>query len=221
MINLKATPGNTGPEKNFKGKGIDIAGLIGGPLVAASEANAMMLSMQADFILSTCFKEDPETGDHSPIIIPLKFKRSILVTDKESKQPKLDTGEYTIEIPLITLIPLNSLGVSSIDVDFEMEIVNQFGSEENSTSKYKTLIPGSTPDTVTVKPEKTRQAPKLYGKISYDSKEAQSVKQTNRSMNRQKLKVSIRANEIPIPDGMKTLLQLYTNAIVPQDKSNS
>jgi len=221
MINLKATPGNTGPESGFKGKGIDIAGLIGSPLIAATEANAMMLSQQAEFILSTCFKEDPETGNHTPIIVPLTFKRSILITDKETEQPKMDTGEYTIEIPLITLIPLNSLGVSSIDVDFEMEIVNQFGADRNSSSKYKTLIPGSTPDTTVVKSKKTAPAPKLYGKISYDSQEAQSVKQTNRSINRQKLKVSVHAQEIPLPDGLKTLLQLYTNSINPQDKPDS
>jgi hypothetical protein len=210
MINLKAAGGSSGPESGFKGKGIDIASLIGGPLIAASEANAMMLNKQADFILSTCFKEDPVTGNHAPIVVSISFKRSILVKDEDTDQPKLDTGEYTIEIPIITLIPLNTLGVSSVDVDFEMEIVNQYESSSTNSSPHTSSRPNSTVKT-----------PKLYGKISYDSKEAESLKQANRNMNRQKLKVNIHAQEIPLPDGMKTLLQLYTKSIIPNDKTNS
>lgn len=190
------------------GRGLEIKELIGAPLIAASEANGMMLSQQAKYILDTCFEEDKDSDNLKPIVIPLSLKRSSLDQEESNSTPQVKTTELTFELPLITLIPINTIGVNSVNVDFEMEIVNQQSEDASNLNSKKADKSGSG-----VGKAKT----KLYGKISYDSQEQQSSssRTQTRSMNRQKLKVNVQAKEVPLPLGMRTMLELYTKSIGP------
>lgn len=88
--------------------GQSIESLVSAPLVAISNANAMMLSSQAQFVLDYGFKNN--NGVYSPVMIKMEY------TMGEHK-------EYFM-LPLLTLIPMNNLAVDEVDVKFNLEITS-------------------------------------------------------------------------------------------------
>ena len=102
--------------------GLPMADLIGGPLMAVTEANSNMAKAQTKFLLETCFQIDKENSDNlKPIMIKLNLTRAVLSFDKD-KKPDTAYVTTTIELPILTIIPINSLGVDSASVNFEMEV---------------------------------------------------------------------------------------------------
>ena len=104
------------PNRN---QGLDIENLMGAPLVAATKANTMMLLAQTDFLLSTCFYRKDENEPYKIIMIDMHFET--------------DEGNSIIKLPLLTIMPINSLAIDQVTVDFEMEITTQSSSEEENT----------------------------------------------------------------------------------------
>ena len=111
----------------------------------------------------------------------------------------------TFKIPLLTLVPVNSLVVDNVDIDFSLEIVsytNDKNTKENDMEDKAGT--GNILDR-----DSRNNKPGLSGKLSYDA----SDKGSNRSHNASKLNVKIHAGTIPLPLGVTTLIDLYTKSI--------
>ena len=194
-------------EANFD-RGMNIDQVISAPLVAASTANAMMLKDQAQFLMEFCFdvtQRKNEKGEvigvtHTPRMIEMVMKRSIIDPQKESGDPAaIKIIEMVFSVPVLTLIPINSLAVDEVKIEFDMEITSQ-SSQSADASKTTGLDDGS-------------QKTQLKGKISYDSKESGS--KTSRRQNSSKLKVQVHAGNLPLPVGVTAMLDMYSNSIHP------
>ena len=81
--------------------GLPMEDLIGGPLNAVAKANASMSSVQAKFILDTCFTV--EQGVRIPVMVKMILSRAS-VDDTESQ-------DMVFQVPLISLLPIYPLGV--------------------------------------------------------------------------------------------------------------
>lgn len=92
--------------------GLPMEDLIGGPLNAVAKANASMSSVQAKFILDTCFTV--EQGVRTPVMVKMILSMAS-VDDTESQ-------DMVFQVPLISLLPIYPLGIDSVDVDFNMEV---------------------------------------------------------------------------------------------------
>ncbi len=179
-----------------------IADLLSAPLVAAATANSFMVREQTRFLMDTCFIAKG-LNQYEPVMIEMSLSKSILSEDEthEFKRQEIIT---TFQIPLLTLVPLNSLVVDNVDIDFCLEIVSYTGCTSNTSSQPEE---NSAEDKWHQKSNSSE--PALSGKLSYDATD----KGENRSHNASKLNVKIHAGTIPLPIGVTTLIDLYVKSI--------
>lgn len=162
--------------------------IIGAPLIAASKANSMMQAEQLRFLLDTCFTLG-ETGSEtlSPVMVKMElYTPSVGRFDIPDDAGRVKVNKLEFQVPLISIIPINSLAVNNIDVDFSMEI----------TSMMQGTHSGGGCDVA------------LKGRV------ARSV-QSDDKRNASALNVKIKANSISLPKGVLELIDMYTNNIQP------
>jgi hypothetical protein len=124
-----------------------------------------------------------------------------------------DNIKTQFNLPLLTIIPINSLGVDNVDITFEMEVNSSYSDDttatvENSTSaqaSFEAKI-GWGPVSATIK-----------GSASYDHKDSQTHSTHYQKSNSAKYTVNVHAGQLPIPKGVNTIIEAFTNAIQPVD----
>lgn len=187
---------NTGPQY---GKQLPkVADLLSAPLIAAASANSFMVREQTRFLMDTCFVAKGENR-YEPVIIEMTLSKSV-ITEGENNEVKRQEITSTFGIPLLTLVPLNSLAVDNVDIDFCLEIVSYDDTQQTNSE--------SNPAQNGTQNQASRE-PVLSGKLSYDAND----KKDNRSHNASKLNVKIHAGTIPLPVGLTTLIDLYVKSI--------
>ncbi len=184
------------PQSNSE---ISIEAMISSPLVAASKANAEMMLGQSNFYLRNCFAKNDDNG-YDPIMVKMSLTRSVIDNNKlPSDDDYITIEKMNFEVPLFCLIPINSLAIDKITVDFEMEITSTTSwtiTEEDIENTGSRVL--------------NKQA-QLNGKISSDSKgKSQYSRDTGN-----KLKVHINASPLPLPLGVLSILELYSKNINP------
>ena len=113
--------------------GLPMDDLIGAPLNAAARANAAMANTQTQFMLNTCFSYEEATG-YTPIMINMSLTRGVLTPGAEpGDAPTISQITTKFDLPIITIIPLNSLAVDNVDINFEMEVKSSYGEEESAS----------------------------------------------------------------------------------------
>lgn len=191
--------------------GLPMDALIGGPLNAAADANAKMAITQTKFLLDTCFKTKKGTNTYEPIMITMELVRPVIKDAGDGKDPVITNAAVQFNLPILTIVPLNSLGVDSVDIQFDMEVKSSF-SEENSQEKQTKLAAESSFEakvgfgcfSVTVK-----------GSASYDSTETNKQSQHYQKSNSAKYHVGVHAGQLPLPTGVTTIIDAFSKSIQP------
>lgn len=200
--------------------GLPMDSLIGGPLNAAAKANAAMAMTQTKFMLDTCFNSTPPTsgtgaGTLSPIMIKMSLTRGVITPGDPTATPPVDTKidevETKFDLPLITIIPLNSLGVDNVDINFEMEVKSSYGEEESQSSSTKVAAEASWE----VKMGWGPVSATITGKASYDKEDTSSFSSHYEKSNSAKYSVNVHAGQLPLPKGVNTIIEAYALAIQP------
>jgi len=197
--------------------GLPMDDLIGGPLNAAAKANAAMASTQTKFMLDTCFEVKSGQGGTDvikPIMIKMELTRGVVVPPaKDGDPPTLEEVSTKFDLPLLTVIPLNSLAVDNVDINFEMEVKSSYGEETSQSSEKETAASadwevkfGYGPVSASVK-----------GNASYSSKDMESFNSHYEKSNSAKYTVNVHAGQLPLPKGVNTIIQAFTNAIEPYE----
>ena len=166
--------------------GQSLESLITAPLTAVSKANAMMLSGQAQFIIDQCFKK--HNGIYSPVLIKMEY------TAARGKK------EY-FYIPLLTLLPMNTLAVDKVDVKFNVEVT--------STVSHESQKKVSDND---AKPRIIQKKAKIGAKIGSSEKSGSTAGG---------IAVSIKAKQIPLTKGITTIIDLYSKNIITSSEKNN
>ncbi|MFI5151479.1 MAG: DUF2589 domain-containing protein [Bacteroidia bacterium] len=202
--------------------GLPMDSLIGGPLNAAATANAGMALTQTKFMLDTCFnivkgKTPTDADNYSPIMINMSLTRGVMepavldATGKVTTPAKITSLVTAFNLPLLTIIPLNSLAVDTVDIGFEMEVKSSY-SEDTAQSK-STEIKAETsfeakigwgPVSVTVK-----------GSASYDSKDSSTHNTHYEKSNSAKYTVNVHAGQLPLPKGVNVIIEAFAQSISP------
>lgn len=214
---------------------LDIESIISAPLIAVSKANVIMATGQKSFLLDHCFIK---TNDiYEPIMIAMLVTRGAVVPAIPAKAevlvvkpsapgvtpviigvagaPAVLGSPATIQnfttqfsLPLLTIIPLSSLAIEKVTIEFDMEItsVTSKTTEESNESENKI----------------TEKRAQLNGRISYDPNQSRGDPNKNQSRSQlmSKLKVNINAGPLPLPAGVLTILDMYTKAIQPLQPDN-
>lgn len=185
---------------NFSSE-LNIESIISAPLVAASKANVVMVTGQTRFLLENCFTKNNATNTYEPVMIDMVMVKGVVDPSKEPDEPGyFKKVEMNFSIPLLCLVPINSIAIDKVTVDFDMEIT--------SVTSYNT-----NPATNSVIDKKAQ----LNGKIS--SKRDNGSNDQNKSQSTSRLMVNINAGPLPLPVGVLTIIDLYTKAIQPYPKA--
>ncbi|MNK18860.1 hypothetical protein D3C87_370740 [compost metagenome] len=197
--------------------GLPMDALIGGPLNAAADANAKMAVTQTKFLLDTCFEQivsgtpPNATYKYKPIMIVMELSRPVIDTNKPDPSGPLPVATVQFNLPLLTIVPLNSLAVDSVNITFDMEVKSSFAQESSKESVEKLQTGGSFeakvgwgPFSVTVK-----------GSASYDSSNTNKESQHYQKSNSAQYHVDVHAGQLPLPMGVTTIINAFSNSIQP------
>lgn len=199
--------------------GLPMDSLIGGPLNAAAKANGAMAATQTKFLLDTCFSKDVNdpTASYKPIMIKMELERGLItppVLDSNgavTTEAKIDKVLTTFNLPILTIIPLNSLGVDEVSILFDMEVKSSYGEEESQES----LVQKSGAASFEAKIGYGPFSASVKGSASYSSEEKNSRNSHYEKSNNAKYTVNVHAGQLPLPTGVTTIIQAFTNAIEP------
>jgi len=211
-------------------KALDIESLISAPLVAVSKANAVMMQGQTRFLLEYCFNK--KGASYEPVMIRMALTKAIIAPPQPAQPgtPPVDASPPGVtpvvaaspgkaatpaksesiqgvtthfELPLLTIIPLNSLAVDKMSIDFDLEITSVNATGSKSANETNTTI--------------TDKKPQLFGRISNDPTSKNSDEKTTQSKPQPSstLKVNINASSLPLPKGLLAIIDLYTKSIQP------
>jgi hypothetical protein len=216
-----STPDLVSMAQQFTGLPMD--SLIGAPLNAAANANAAMAVTQTKFMLNTCFSQvttgtAPNTiTNYVPIMINMTLTRGVIqpqdpsTTGGAPPTPIIIPVTTNFNLPLLTIIPLNSLGVDNVNVTFEMEVNSSYSDEQSQTEQNDIAASASFevklgwgPISATVK-----------GSASYDHKDSSTHSTHYQKSNSAKYTVLVHAGQLPLPTGVNTIIQAYASAIQP------
>lgn len=207
--------------------GLPMEDLIGAPLNAAAKANAAMALAQTKFMLDTCFVksvnryDDPVTGEtserisYNPVMIEMSLERGVIGYNQQDT-PQIDIVTTKFNLPLLTIIPINSLGVTSVDVGFEMEVKSSYSETEHQENQSETSAEASLEGklgwgilSVSVK-----------GTASYSSKDSATHDTHYEKSNSSKYTINVQASQLPVPKGVNTIIEAFTQSIQPIELPN-
>ena len=97
---------------NFKG--LPMWELIAAPLIAAAEAQQELAATAWNFYQKIAFDEDGKTAR----VLEFDIKRPI------QQDGKMTTMSQSVKAPFIGLVPIPSLLIDRVDVDFQMEVTD-------------------------------------------------------------------------------------------------
>jgi len=189
--------------------GLPMKELIGAPLVAAAQANNMMAMTQTKFLLETCFENSVKSDKdiYKPIMINMTLTRPVINADGSNAEPI----ETDFNLPLLTIIPLNSLAVDEVNVNFEMEVKSSFASDK-SKGKNKDKKGEST---LSKKMNESTISAELSGAVAVSEKSQTNESSSYKKSNSAKYEISAHAGQIPLPIGVTTIIETFAQSLAP------
>ena len=191
--------------------GLPMDALIGGPLNAAATANAAMALTQTKFMLDTCFTSTGtgDTRNFKPIMINMTLTRGVI--DQSVTPAKIDQFDTKFKLPLLSIIPLNSLAVAPVALPFALEVKSAYGESASSSTENSTKVDvgfeasfGWGPISATVK-----------GNVSSSSLDKSEKNSHYDKSNSAKYTVSVHAGQLPLPKGVGIIIEAFAGAIQP------
>lgn len=206
--------------------GLPIDSLIGGPLIATTQANANMAFTQTQFLLDNCFNKvvtgtgDTAVTNYNPIMIQMTLKNNVIapgVTSTDAAgvttttDPTVTSFDTTFDLPILTIMPLNSLAVESLDITFEMEVKSSSAQDSTQNSSKETKGEGGFEAKVGWGPFSVT----IHGSASYDSKESSTTSTHYKKSNSAKYTVAVHAGQLPLPQGVLTIIDIFSKNVTP------
>lgn len=167
--------------------------------------------------------------NYKPIMIVMSLTRGVITPGTSAKpavgtqgqpgyQPpvdavptKIDQMVTSFNLPLLTIIPLNSLAVETVDINFEMEVKSSFAEDqtEEKTKEVKAAVEfeakfSAGPFSVSVK-----------GNASYDQKDSSTHNTHYEKSNSAKYTVNVHAGQLPLPKGVNIIIEAFAKSIEP------
>lgn len=204
--------------------GLPMNDLIGGPLEAAARANGAMAVTQSKFMLDTCFSTKTEADEngkdkttYEPIMIKMSLTRGVItpgvITEGSSDEPEptIQMITTTFDLPLLTIMPLNSLAVDEVDINFEMEVKSSFA-EETSEKQQSSFAAESE---FSAKFGYGMFSATVRGSVSYDQSNESEHSTHYEKSNSAKYTVKVHAGQLPLPKGVTTIIDAFSKSIEP------
>ncbi len=192
-------------------QGLPMDSLIGGPLTAACDSQVRLARATADFIKVIGFlppaekdlKKDPDAVGEPRTAI-FTFKRPVALQPIERVSGKMEEEEVELEVPLLAIVNIPSLSITSMHITFDMEVKSSFETKTREKAEAEAGGEGKIgwgPFSVKVS---------IHGKVS-SHKEA-----TRKSDNSAKYHVEVHAEDRGMPEGLARVMDILHTSVAPK-----
>ena len=187
-----------GVADNFKG--LPMSELIGAPLAAACDAQKNLAKAQYEFIKDIAFTDDEGTKTR---LVEFDLQRP---TETPDGVTIIDTH---VQAPFLGLVPIPSLLVEDVNIEFQMEVSATESTKENTAAEVSSKVEGSYGFWVAkVKVE-------VQGKVSSSRENTRSTNQTA------KYQVRVVARQQQPTEGLSRLMDVMAQCVAPIPSSNT
>lgn len=195
-------------------KGLPMGDLIGGPLMAACDAQVKLANSTANFIKVIGFlpPTDAELKTDENAVgevrnVSFKFTRpaqAALPLDASTPGSPIYQEEVEIEVPLLSVVKIPSLSITTVDVNFQMEVKSSFSETTSKKSEGKFSASASVGWGV------------FSAKVSVSGSVSSSKDTQRKSDNSAKYTVSVHAEDAGMPEGLARVLDIMQAAAAPK-----
>ena len=189
----------------FEFRGATITNLIGQPIVAIVKANEMMATEQVKLMMKICFSRVRDV--YEPVMIPMSLRRGVIEPGDNGDSVSVRQIETKFQVPLITLLPITSLAIEDVDIEFDMDVYSQYEIEEEENE-----------DLFGNEKISSDKSYELAGSIKYESQNKTKSSEVVGGW-AAPVSVSISAGNLPLPLGVSTIVQAYSQSIYPSGVS--
>lgn len=174
---------------------IPFGSIIGGPLMACIDAQAMAARTTWNFIQEVGLNTDPKTGEKSAVNVSFQF---------------LQNGHMVqLNVPLLTIVPIPYIAINSIDIAFKANISASSSSvQENSSHAEKS---GSAEVTGGMKVGPFHMSAKMNA--NYSSKKDSKATQESKYSVEYTMDIAVKAGQDSMPAGLAKVLEILGNSL--------
>lgn len=178
--------------------GLPMEDLIGGPLIAAVNAQGKMAMQTAEFIKNVGVNS--ETGELNTV--GFSYKKAKTADDGTTTME-----DKTIIVPVLSIVNIPSLKVKKVEIDFEMEVKQQ----SQTKSEVSTEVTAEAKYSSSFSPFSAKITAKVAGK-------RENTRSTDNSA---KYSVKVLAEDCGVPEGLSRVLTMLSNIIVEADEKKT
>lgn len=176
-----------------KFKGLPMSDLIAGPLCAACDSQKKLAETAYQFMQQIGFNDEK---CENPKLLKFKLERPV------EAPGGISTSTVEVQAPFLGLVPIPSLLIESVDVDFQMEVT----ATESDTTK-------SSVDVTTTAGVSgglfTKFNVNVQGKVASSRENTRSTNQTA------KYQVHVNARQQPPTEGLSKLMDILASCTAP------
>ena len=174
-------------------KGLPMRELISAPLIAACEAQQQLAAIALNYYEKIGFDDNGDTR-----CLEFKLERPVQVPGE------ITTQEVTVKVPFLGFVPVPSLLIDDINVDFQMEVKDASSSKESDNAELSSSVTGKWFST----------SVNVQGKVSTARENTRSTNQTA------KYQVSESASQQKPTEGLSKLMDVMASCVEPIESGN-
>jgi hypothetical protein len=190
-------------------KGLPMGDLIGGPLTAACDSQIKLAQATAEFIRVVGFMPPENANADDKFAVGktrtalFRFKRPV-----DNRDPKdasaIAEEEVEMEVPLLAIVKVPNLSITSVDINFNMEVKSSFSTKESND--YSASMSAELGVNWGV----------FSAKVNIQGSVSSHKENTRASDNSAKYTVSVRAEDKGMPEGLARVMDILQTAAAPR-----
>lgn len=185
-------------------KGLPMADLIGGPLTAACDAQVKLARATADFIQVIGFEAPANPGDPTGTrTASFRFKRPVDAPAGNTSGTFFEE-EVEMVVPLLALVKVPALSITTVDVTFDMEVKSSFAEHSSSDMSASASLDASVNWGV------------FSAKVHVQGSVSTHKDNTRTSDNSAKYHVAVHAEDKGMPEGLARVLDILQSSVAPR-----
>jgi len=174
---------------------IPFGSIIGGPLKACIEAQAMAAQTSWNFIKEVGLNTDKDTGEKSAVNVTFMFQK--------------DGHMAQLNVPLLTIVPIPYIAITDIDIAFKANISASSSSVSETSSSEAVDAGADIKASVGWGPFKAEAS----FKANYSSKKDSKATQNSQYSVEYTMDVAVKAGQDSMPAGMAKVLEILSNSL--------
>ena len=178
-----------------KFKGLPMRELIAAPLIAAAEAQQELAATAWNFYKQIAFDDDGKTAR----VLEFDIKRPI------QQDGVMTTMPQSVKAPFIGLMPIPSLLIDRVDVDFQMEVTDTSNVKSTINAEVETKVSGKS----------WLISAEISGKVTTARENTRMTNQTA------KYQIHVSASQQPQTEGLSKLMDIMASCIEPINTESS